>query len=165
MAMCKDVIGIDHKSFHRINLVGKIERKSQHTKQVNTKYGQARICGAYIRDETGTIQLTLWDNDIERVKDGYTIKIEDGYVSAWYGVRSLTTKRSSPLRIISTDPNYNDKPTKPKKLFQPSANAKQHSLSEDSPFAIVSEKDQNIPCPDLGEIAKIERQYWRESLA
>jgi len=165
MAMIKDALYIDYKLYHTINLVGKIERKSQRIKIANTKFGLARICGAYIRDETGTIQLTLWDNDIERVKDGYTIKIENGYVNAWYGVRSLNTKRSSPLRIISTDPNYNDKPTKPKKLFQPSANAKQHSLSEDSPFAIVSEKDQNIPCPDLGEIAKIERQYWRESLA
>ena len=164
MAMVKDVLYIDYKLYHTINLVGKIERKSQHTKIVNTKFGTARICGAYIRDETGTIQLALWNNDIERVKDGYTIKIEDGYVSAWYGVRSLTTKRSSPLRIISTDPNYNDKPTKPKKLFQPSVNTKQHLPSESCPFAISSEKDQEI-LPDLGEIAKIERQYWRESLA
>ena len=164
MAMVKDVLYIDYKLYHTINLVGKIERKSQRIKIANTKFGLARICGAYIRDETGTIQLTLWNNDIERVKDGYTIKIEDGYVSAWYGVRSLTTKRSSPLRIISTDPNYNDKPTKPKKLFQPSVNAKQHLPSESCPFAIFSEKDQEI-LPDLGEIAKIERQYWRESLA
>ena len=164
MAMIKDALYIDYKLYHTINLVGKIERKSQHTEIVNTKFGTARICGAYIRDETGTIQLTLWNNDIERVKDGYTIKIEDGYVSAWYGVRSLTTKRSSPLRIISTDPNYNDKPTKPKKLFQPSVNTKQHLPSESCPFAIFSEKDQEI-LPDLGEIAKIERQYWRESLA
>ena len=164
MAMVKDVLYIDYKLYHTINLVGKIERKSQRTKIVNTKFGTAKRCGAYIRDETGTIQLTLWDNDIERVKDGYTIKIENGYVNAWYGVRSLNTKRSSPLRIISTDPNYNDKPTKPKKLFQPSVNAKQHLPSESCPFAIFSEKDQEI-LPDLGEIAKIERQYWRESLA
>ena len=146
-----------------INVQGKIERKGE-VRTVNTKFGETKVCDAYLADESGSIKFTLWADDIERVKDGYTIKIEDGYVSAWYGVRSLTTKRSSPLRIISTDPNYNDKPTKPKKLFQPSVNAKQHLPSESCPFAIFSEKDQEI-LPDLGEIAKIERQYWRESLA
>ena len=70
------------------------------------------------------------------------------------------------MHIISTNPDYPKHISlESKTRSKISTNNYNSSPSEDTSFSVTSEKDQNIPCPDLGEIAKIERQYWRESLA
>ena len=74
MAMCKDVWFMDSG----INVVGKVERNGV-PKLVDTKYGASKkVCGAFLKDETGEIRLTLWDSDVERIQNGYTIKIRNG---------------------------------------------------------------------------------------
>jgi len=52
-----------------INVQGKIERKSE-VRTVNTKFGETKVCDAYMEDESGRIKLTLWADDTEKVKNG-----------------------------------------------------------------------------------------------
>ena len=164
MAMCKDVWFMDSG----INVVGKVERKGV-PKLVDTKYGASKkVCGAFLKDETGEVRLTLWDSDVERIQNGYTIKIRNGYARAFRGEKYLSSGFYGSIHIISTNSDYDSENYTAEMHSKISTNnyhLHDTSPSEETDFCIMSEKDQDIPYPDLGEIAKIERQYWRESLA
>ena len=52
-----------------INVQGKIVKKDE-IRNVNTKFGETKVCDAYLEDDSGRIQLTLWDKDTEKVNNG-----------------------------------------------------------------------------------------------
>jgi len=164
MAMCKDVWFMDR----RINVVGKVERKGI-PRTVDTKYGASKtVCGAFLKDKTGEVPLTFWDSDVERIQNGYTIKIRNGYARPFRGEKCLSSGFFGSIDIISTDPDYDSEnctappPPPPETHSKISTKNYNPSPSEDTKLCIISEKDQDIPRPNLGEIAKEERQYWRE---
>jgi len=65
------------------------------------KYGRLlRVANATIRDDSGTIKLSLWNADIDRVKKGDTVKITNGYVSEFQGEKQLTTGKFGQLEVI-----------------------------------------------------------------
>ena len=66
-----------------INVQGKIERKSE-VRDVKTRDGrEVKVCDAYLTDDSGSIKLTLWAEDTEKVKDGDTVSIEGGYTTTF----------------------------------------------------------------------------------
>jgi len=44
-----------------------------------------KVSDALVGDETGVVYLTLWDDNIEKVKDGDTVRVENGYVTLFKG--------------------------------------------------------------------------------
>lgn len=65
------------------------------------KFGKpGRVATAIAKDETGDIKLTLWNEDIERVKAGDKVQITNGYVNEWQGEMQLTTGRMGKLEVI-----------------------------------------------------------------
>ena len=44
-----------------------------------------KVSDALIGDETGVVYLTLWDDNIEKVNEGDSIRIENGYVTLFKG--------------------------------------------------------------------------------
>ncbi|MCW3984659.1 MAG: OB-fold nucleic acid binding domain-containing protein [Candidatus Bathyarchaeota archaeon] len=44
-----------------------------------------KVSDALIGDETGVVYLTLWDDNIEKVNDGDTVRVENGYVTLFKG--------------------------------------------------------------------------------
>lgn len=68
------------------------------------KFGKTgRVCNATVKDETGQIKLTLWNDDIDKVKPGMKIHIENGYVNEWQGEMQLTTGRFGKMEILEGD--------------------------------------------------------------
>ena len=65
-----------------INVQGRIAQKDE-IRNVNTKFGETKVCDAYLADESGSIKLTLWADDTEKVKDGDTVSIEGGYTTTF----------------------------------------------------------------------------------
>ncbi len=65
-----------------INLQAKIVDKGE-VRTVTTKFGETKVCDAYLADESGSIKLTLWADDTEKVKDGDTVSIEGGYTTTF----------------------------------------------------------------------------------
>ncbi|MBM5804693.1 MAG: single-stranded DNA-binding protein [Candidatus Verstraetearchaeota archaeon] len=60
------------------------------SREVSTKDGSLHnVADALVGDETGCIILSLWDNDIPRVKADQTISIKNGYVSLFRGTMRL----------------------------------------------------------------------------
>ena len=98
MAMCKDVWFMDTK----INVSGKVERKGI-PRTVDTKYGASKtVCGAFLKDETGVTNLTLWGEDVDRIKNGYKIKIENGMVSEYKDLKRFSAGFLGHLEVLTT---------------------------------------------------------------
>jgi|TARA_Y100000310_G_scaffold152190_1_gene151708 replication factor A1 len=65
------------------------------------KFGKAgRVCNAKGKDETGTITLTLWNEDIDKVNVGDKVHITNGYVSEWQGELQLGTGKFGQMEVV-----------------------------------------------------------------
>ncbi len=58
------------------------------------------VANATVKDESGEITLVLWNSEIEKVKAGDKIKIENGYVSEWQGRPQLTLGKFGKLTVL-----------------------------------------------------------------
>jgi len=58
-----------------------------------------RVCDALVGDETGCVYLTLWDDNIEKVSEGETVSIKNGYVSLFRGNMRLNVGRYGTLEV------------------------------------------------------------------
>lgn len=67
---------------------------------VSSKYGQKRITVATLKDETGEIEATLWEEQIDAVEEGATVKVEGAYTRDWAGDLQLNIPRDGSIRII-----------------------------------------------------------------
>jgi replication factor A1 len=85
-----------------INVQGKIVDKSD-TSEVYSKYGYNvhRISYVTLSDETGSIKLILWNDQIDGLSVGNTVQIENGYVSQFRGIQQLNVgKRNGTISIV-----------------------------------------------------------------
>lgn len=62
--------------------------------------GQAKVADATLRDESGTIKLSLWDAQIDAVAKGSRVKISNGYINTFRGERQLNVGRYGKLEIV-----------------------------------------------------------------
>lgn len=68
------------------------------------KFGKAgRVCNAKLKDDSGEIALTLWNDDIEKVSVGDRIHIKNGYVNEWQGEPQLTTGKFGTIEVLEKD--------------------------------------------------------------
>lgn len=56
-----------------------------------------RVCDALVGDETGCVYLTLWDDNIEKLDEGDTVSIKNGYVNLFRGNMRLNVGRYGTL--------------------------------------------------------------------
>jgi replication factor A1 len=61
-----------------------------------------KVSDALIGDETGVVYLTLWDDNIEKVNDGDTVRIENGYVTLFKGNIRLNIGKYGKLEPAAT---------------------------------------------------------------
>ena len=65
------------------------------------KFGKpGKVANAIAKDETGDIKLTLWNEDIDKVKAGDKVHLTNAYVNEWQGEMQLTTGRMGKLEVI-----------------------------------------------------------------
>ena len=62
--------------------------------------GNAKVPDATLKDETGTIKLSLWDNQIDQVAKGAKVKVTNGYINNFRGERQLNVGRYGKLEIL-----------------------------------------------------------------
>ena len=80
---------------------GKIEEKGE-ARTVTTKYGETQVCDSYLVDETGRIKLTLWGEDIGKVKNGDTVSIQGAYTTTFRNEVQLNVpKKNGKLEVVS----------------------------------------------------------------
>jgi len=65
------------------------------------KYGKKlRVASVTLKDATGTIVLTLWNDEIDKVQEGNVIHIENGYANTWQNKAQLTLGRQGKLTVL-----------------------------------------------------------------
>jgi len=100
-----------------VNLLAKVLSLSE-TREVASRYGGStnRVAEAKIGDETGTILLTLWNENIDLVKPNDTIMIKNGYVTVYQRTLRLNVgkygsieKSDAQVENVNTSNNMSEK--------------------------------------------------------
>ncbi|RLG13839.1 MAG: DNA-binding protein [Candidatus Nanohalarchaeota archaeon] len=68
---------------------------------INTKFGPRDVADAVIEDKTGRINLTLWQEKIDEVKNAKKVEIENAYVREWNNNLSLNFSKNSTLKCVN----------------------------------------------------------------
>ena len=72
-------------------------------KAVYTRWGsQSYVSNVLIGDETGSIRLSLWNNQINQVHVGDEVEIKNGYVASFAGASQLRLGRKGELLVIAS---------------------------------------------------------------
>ncbi len=75
--------------------------EKQEPREVQTKYGKRlNVANAVIKDETGSIAISLWGSDIEGVNVGDKVKITNGFVNEFRGAPQLSTGKYGKIEVI-----------------------------------------------------------------
>jgi len=84
----------------RVDLAAKVTEVSQ-SREVMTRFGEvSRVATAVISDDSGTIKLTLWNENIDKVSPNSQVQIENGYVTTFRGENQLNVGRYGKLTIL-----------------------------------------------------------------
>ncbi len=84
----------------KVEVEGEISDKSE-TRTVNLRTGgQANVADFTLKDETGSIKLTLWEEQIEQVSVGSKVKIENGYTNSFRSEVRVNVGRYGKLSIL-----------------------------------------------------------------
>jgi len=83
----------------RVEIAAKVLNISE-TREVTTRAGeQSRVATAEVNDDSGSIKLTLWNEQIDQVKVNDSVKIENGYVTSFRGETQLNVGRYGKLTV------------------------------------------------------------------
>jgi len=86
------------------------------TKTFN-KFGKdLSVANAILKDDSGSIKLTLWNDDVSRFKDGDKLKVINGYVNEFQGEKQLTSGKFGSLEKVeggseTSDSTQSEEPT------------------------------------------------------
>jgi len=59
--------------------------------KVFNKFGrELRVADAILEDDSGSVKISLWNDDVDRFKVGDKVKIINGYVNEFQGEKQLT---------------------------------------------------------------------------
>jgi len=76
-----------------VDVEGQIVKISE-PRTVTLKSGkQSRVADAVLEDDTGQIDLSLWDSQIESFHEGDRVRIENGYTTEFRGKTQLNVGR------------------------------------------------------------------------
>ncbi len=86
-----------------IEVVGEITDKGE--PRGFEKFGKkGQVCKSTLADATGSVVLTLWNEDIEKVNVGDTIKVKNGWCSAYKGEVQLSTGKYGKIELMPSSP-------------------------------------------------------------
>jgi len=75
--------------------------EKQEPREVITKYGKRlNVASITLKDDTGTIAMSLWGKDIEAVNVGDKVKISKGYVGEFKGTPQLSTGKYGKIEVV-----------------------------------------------------------------
>jgi len=85
----------------------RVDVEAQVTEKGNTREVMSRfkdetykVADAVVADETGSIKLTLWNEQIDQVNVNDRIKIENGYVTSFKGEIQLNAGKYGKLTVL-----------------------------------------------------------------
>jgi replication factor A1 len=93
-------IGELKSGLRNVSVTGKVESVGE-PRTVNLKAGGTNtVADARISDETGSIKLSLWGDDINKIQPGDTVSVENGYINTFKGEDSINVGKFGSLKKI-----------------------------------------------------------------
>lgn len=84
----------------RVDAEGEIAEMSE-PRNVNLKSGdEARVADCMLKDESGQIKLSLWDDQIDQVKVGSKVRITNGYTNSFRGELRLNVGKYGKMDVL-----------------------------------------------------------------
>lgn len=103
------------------------------------KYGrELKVANAILKDDSGSIKLTLWNDDVARFKEGDRIKIVNGYVSEFQGEKQLTSGKFGRMEKVG---GGEEKSGREDKGIKSEVDKELNDVKATSKKATVSKKD------------------------
>jgi len=59
-----------------------------------------RVATATIEDDTGKVKMSLWNEQIDQVKEGDKIKLTDGFCKEFQGEKQVTAGKQGKIEVI-----------------------------------------------------------------
>ncbi|MFT7615768.1 MAG: replication factor A1 [Candidatus Woesearchaeota archaeon] len=76
--------------------------------------GSLKVSDAQCKDDTGTVTVTLWNQEIDKVKTGDTIKITKGWTNEFQGKLQLSAGKFGQLEVVgASDAPAEEAPKEP----------------------------------------------------
>ncbi len=83
-----------------VTLQAKVVQKGD-PREVVTKYGKRlSVADITLQDDTGSIAMSLWGDDIDSVDVGDTVEISNGYVNEFRGTPQLSTGKFGKIGVV-----------------------------------------------------------------
>jgi len=82
-----------------VELVSKGEPRSFYSQK-----GNGSVCNAAVKDSSGEVQLTLWNEQSKQYHEGDVLKIENGWCSEYKGRLQISTGRNGTITVLSSKP-------------------------------------------------------------
>ncbi len=65
------------------------------------KFGnKGKVANAIVKDDSGSIKMSFWNNDIDKIQPGMTIKVTNGYCSEFKGEKQLSTGKFGSFQVL-----------------------------------------------------------------
>jgi len=85
----------------KVDLVLTITEKSE--PRTFEKFGKSgSVCKAKANDETGTVTITLWNDDIDKVKVGDKIHVKNGWCSEYQGELQVSSGKFGEIEVLDS---------------------------------------------------------------
>jgi ssDNA-binding replication factor A large subunit len=85
--------------------------EKQEPREVVTKYGKRlNVASITLKDDTGTIAMSLWGKDIDSVSVGDKVKITKGYVGEFKGTPQLSAGKYGKIEVVGKGEAPEDDP-------------------------------------------------------
>ncbi|MFH0927365.1 MAG: OB-fold nucleic acid binding domain-containing protein [Candidatus Micrarchaeota archaeon] len=83
-----------------VTISGEVTAKEE-PREVVTKYGKkVRVANAVLKDDSGEITLSLWEDDVDKLNVGDKISIENGWVSDFKGNLQVSIGKYGKLTML-----------------------------------------------------------------
>ena len=100
-----------------VNTIVKVVSKGEIRSVTGRDYSVRRVADALVGDETASVYMTLWDEKIDAINDGATLRITNGYINLFRGNMRLNVGKygsyevleDSPIEDVNTENNLSDK--------------------------------------------------------
>lgn len=65
------------------------------------KFGKTgKVCNAKLKDDSGEVKMTLWNEDVDKVNPGDKIHLENGWCSEYQGEKQVSSGKFGKIEIV-----------------------------------------------------------------
>jgi len=83
----------------RVDVTGVVV-KMETPREIITRFGRTKVANAILEDDSDRIALTLWGDNCDKINEGDKVKISNGYVRLWNGVKQLSVGRFGKIEKV-----------------------------------------------------------------